>query len=249
MMDELIRLRAALPVTEMLLVVDAMTGQDAVNVAQQFNQALDIDGIIMTKMDGDARGGAALSVRSVIGKPIKLVGTSEKMDGLEPFYPERMASRILGMGDVLSLIEKAQESVDQEEAIKMERKLRENRFDLQDYLDQLQRVRKMGPLEQIMGMIPGMGGVKGLKDAKVDEKELKRVEAVIQSMTQDERSDPGILNAGRRRRIAAGSGTSVQDVNLVVKQFDEMKKMMKMLTGGMGKGKKRSRMPNMPFFG
>ena len=249
MMDELIRLRAALPVTEMLLVVDAMTGQDAVNVAQQFNQALDIDGIIMTKMDGDARGGAALSVRSVIGKPIKLVGTSEKMDGLEPFYPERMASRILGMGDVLSLIEKAQESVDQEEAIKMERKLRENRFDLQDYLDQLQRVRKMGPLEQIMGMIPGMGGVKGLKDAKVDEKELKRVEAVIQSMTLDERSDPGILNAGRRRRIAAGSGTSVQDVNLVVKQFDEMKKMMKMLTGSMGKGKKRSRMPNMPFFG
>ncbi len=245
MMSELTRLRASVDVTEVLLVVDAMTGQDAVNVAQQFNEALNIDGVVLTKLDGDARGGAALSVRAVTGKPIKFVGTSEKMDGIEPFFPDRMASRILGMGDVLSLIEKAQDAIDQDQAAEMDRKLRENRFDLNDFLSQLQSMRKMGPLEQILGMIPGIGAAKELKDAKIDESQLKRVEAILQSMTNDERADPSLLNGSRRRRIAAGSGTTVHDVNQVMGQFNEMRKMIRMITGSEKAGKKRMRLPGM----
>ena len=248
MMDELKRLRSSVDITEVLLVVDAMTGQDAVNVAQQFNEALNIDGVIMTKMDGDARGGAALSVKAVTGKPIKFIGTSEKMDGIEPFHPDRMASRILGMGDVLSLIEKAQSAIDEDQAREMERKFRENTFDLNDYMQQLQQMRKMGPLDQILGMIPGLGNMKGLKDAKVDDKEFSRVEAILQSMTKQERSDPTILNGSRRRRIATGSGTSVQDVNRLMSQFNEMKKMIRAMTGGMeDSGKRRKKMSNFPF--
>lgn len=248
MMDELKRLRSSVDITEVLLVVDAMTGQDAVNVAQQFNEALDVDGVIMTKMDGDARGGAALSVKAVTGKPIKFIGTSEKMDGIEAFYPDRMASRILGMGDVMSLIEKAQQAIDEDQAREMERKFRENTFDLNDYMQQLQQMRKMGPLDQILGMIPGLGAIKGLKDAKIDDKEFNRVEAILQSMTKRERSNPSILNGSRRRRIALGSGTSVQDVNRLMGQFNEMKKMIRAMTGGMeDTGKKRKRMPNFPF--
>ncbi|MEN6356612.1 MAG: signal recognition particle protein [Armatimonadota bacterium] len=247
MMSELKRLRQAIDVTEVLLVVDAMTGQDAVNVAQQFNDALSLDGVIMTKMDGDARGGAALSIKAITGKPIKFIGTSEKMDGIEPFYPDRMASRILGMGDVLSLIEKAQETFDEEQATAMERKFRENRFDLNDYLGQLRQMRKMGPLDQILGMIPGLGNMSKLKDAKIDEKEFGRVEAILCSMTNDERHDPTILNGSRRRRIADGSGTSVQEVNRLINQFNDMKKMIRAMTGAEVSGKRRKRMPNFPF--
>ncbi|OFX14268.1 MAG: signal recognition particle protein [Armatimonadetes bacterium RBG_16_58_9] len=247
MMSELKRLREAVEVTEVLLVVDAMTGQDAVNVAKQFNEALEIDGVVMTKMDGDARGGAALSVKSVTGKPIKYIGTSEKMDGIEPFHPDRMASRILGMGDVLSLIEKAEQSVDEDYARQMERKLREDRFDLNDYLDQLQQMRKMGPLDQILGMIPGLGNMKQFKDAKIDDKQFNSVEAVLRSMTVEERSDPSILNGSRRRRIADGSGTSVQEVNALVKQFDQMRKMIRAMSGGQESGMRRRRMADFPF--
>lgn len=247
MMSELKRLRQAIDVTEVLLVVDAMTGQDAVNVAQQFNEALEIDGVVMTKMDGDARGGAALSIKAVTGKPIKFVSTSEKMDGLEPFHPDRMASRILGMGDVLSLIEKAQEAFDEDQARAMERKLRQNTFDLNDYLEQLQQMRRMGPLEQVLGMIPGLGNLRQLKDAKIDEKEFARAEAILRSMTKLERGDPTVLNGSRRRRIANGSGTSVQDVNRLVNQFNEMKKMIRAMTGAEESGKRGKRMPNFPF--
>lgn len=247
MMSELQRLRSSVDITEVLLVVDAMTGQDAVNVAQRFNEALEIDGILMTKMDGDARGGAALSVKEVTGKPIKFIGTSEKMDGIEPFHPDRMASRILGMGDVLSLIEKAQQSIDEKKALEMERKLRENRFDLNDYLDQLQQMRKMGPLDKILEMIPGFGGAKQLKGAQIDEKEFGRVEAILRSMTVEERSDPSILNASRRRRIAAGSGTNVQEVNQVINQFNEMRKMIRALAGADESGKRRKRVVDFPF--
>jgi len=201
----------------------------------------------MTKMDGDARGGAALSVKSVTGKPIKFISTSEKMDGIEPFHPDRMASRILGMGDVLSLIEKAEQSLDEEYAAKMERKLRENTFDLNDYLEQLGRMRNMGPLDQLLGMIPGVGAMRGLKDAKIDEKQFGRVEAIMRSMTMDERGDPSILNGSRRRRIANGSGTSVQEVNQLVKQFDEMRKMIRAFAGAEESGKRMKRMPNLPF--
>jgi len=248
MMSELKRIREQIDVTEVLLVVDAMTGQDAVNVARQFNEALEIDGILMTKMDGDARGGAALSVKAVTGKPIKFIGTSEKMDGIEPFHPDRMASRILGMGDVLSLIEKAQESFDEQQALTLEKKLRENRFDLNDYLAQLQQMRKMGPLDKLMEMIPGFGNMsQQLKGAKIDEKEFGHVEAILRSMTYEERSDPTILNASRRRRIAAGSGTSVQEVNRLMNQFGEMRKMIRTMTGAEESGKRHKRMPNFPF--
>jgi len=245
MMSELKRLREQVDVTEVLLVVDAMTGQDAVNVAREFNAALEIDGIVMTKLDGDARGGAALSIKAVTGKPIKFVGTSEKMDGIEPFHPDRMASRILGMGDVLSLIEKAQESFDEEQALKLEKKLRENRFDLNDYLTQLQQMRKMGPLDKLMEMIPGLGNMpQQLKGAKIDEKEFGRVEAILRSMTIEERTDPTILNAGRRRRIANGSGTSVQEVNRLMNQFGEMRKMIRAMTGNQSKvASQKSKVP------
>ena len=236
LMDELKNIKSVVTPTEILLVIDAMTGQDAVNVAQSFNELLDITGVILTKLDGDTRGGAALSVRYVSGKPIKFIGTGEKLDTIEPFHPDRMASRILGMGDVLSLIEKAQEAFDEKKALEMERKMRENRFTLTDYLEQMGQLKNMGSLDQLVGMIPGMKP-NMLKDAKVDEKAMARTEAMILSMTPAERENPDILNSSRKRRIAAGSGASVEDLNKLLKQFDQMKKMMKQLSGG-GKGKK-----------
>lgn len=225
LMGELQSIRQSVKPHEILLVVDAMTGQDAVTVAESFNSSLGVDGIILTKLDGDARGGAALSIKSVTGRPIKFAGMGEKLDALEPFHPDRMASRILGMGDVLGLIEKAQSTFDMEQAQAMEKKLRKEEFTLDDFLSQLQQVRKMGSMEQILSMIPGVGNK--LKDVQVDEKELKRVEAVIQSMTKKERRDPNIINGSRRKRIALGSGTKVQDVNRLLKQFAEARKMMK----------------------
>ncbi len=245
LMSELGRIRSAVSPTEILLVVDAMTGQDAVNVAEQFNKALEVDGFVVTKLDGDARGGAALSIKAVTGKPIKFAGVGEKLDALEPFHPERMASRILGMGDVLSLIEKAQTAVDADKAVELERKLRENRFDFDDYLDQLQQMRKMGPLDQILGMIPGFNAKK-LQGAEIDESQLGKVEAMIRSMTKEERQHPDILNGSRRRRVAIGSGTSIQDVNRLLNQFGQMKKMIHGLSE-MEQGGKRGR-PTMPFF-
>ncbi|MCC6445082.1 MAG: signal recognition particle protein [Armatimonadetes bacterium] len=240
MMEELKRVKAAVSPQETLLVVDAMAGQDAVNVAQQFNELLDVTGFVVTKLDGDARGGAALSIKYVTGKPIKFVGISEKMDGLESFHPERMASRILGMGDILSLIEKAESAIDEKKAMELEKKIRQNQFDLQDYLDQLREMKKMGPLDQILGMIPGLGG---MKKPEVDEKQMGRVEAIILSMTPQERQDPGIINGSRRRRIAYGSGTSVQDVNQLLNQFEQMRKLIRSLTGEGGKGGKKKRPP------
>ena len=245
MMDELVRVKSALSPQEVLLVVDAMTGQDAVNVAEQFNAALDVDGFVVTKLDSDARGGAALSMKAVTGKPIKLAGVGEKLDALEPFHPERMASRILGMGDVLSLIEKAEEALDEQKARELERKLRENKFDFEDYLDQLQEMRKMGPLDQLLGMIPGFNG-KRMQGVEVDESQIAKVEAIIRSMTREERHHPEVLNGSRRRRIAQGSGTTVQEVNRLVKQFDQMRKMMRELTDMEQGGRRRP--PSMPFF-
>ncbi|MGD9495619.1 MAG: signal recognition particle protein [Armatimonadota bacterium] len=218
---------------EVLLVVDAMTGQEAVTVAQQFQEALELDGLILTKLDGDARGGAALSARAVTGRPIKFVGVGEKLDGLEVFHPDRMASRILGMGDVLTLVEKAQAAVDQEEAAKLQQRLLTATFDLEDFRDHLRNVRRMGPLDQIMKMIPGLSQqMPDLGGADLDERELDRIEAIINSMTPQERHNPEILNASRKRRIARGSGLSVQDVNIMLKEFRELSNMMKQLTGG-----------------
>lgn len=231
LMDELKRIKEAVKPQEILLVVDAMTGQDAVNVAGSFNEKLGIDGIILTKLDGDTRGGAALSTRAVTGKPIKLVGLGEKLNDLEPFYPDRMASRILGMGDVLSLIEKAQTAFDEKKAMELEKKMRTATFTLDDFLDQMQQIKKMGPLTQVLGMIPGMNA-NALKGVDLDEKQFARVAAIIQSMTKQERNNPSILNASRRQRIAKGSGTSVTDVNRLLKQFEDMKKLMKNLSGG-----------------
>ncbi len=240
LMNELKDIKAAVEPTEILLVVDAMTGQDAVNVAESFNNLLDITGVILTKMDGDTRGGAALSVRHVTGKPIKFVGTGEKLDMIEPFYPDRMASRILGMGDVLSLIEKAQQTFDDKQAAELERKMREQSFTLTDFLEQLRQVRGMGSMEQLLGMIPGANSA-ALKDVKVDERQLDRIEAIILSMTPEERDKPDLINASRRRRIAAGSGMKVEDVNRLLKQYEQMKQMMKQIssmTGGKRFGKK-----------
>ena len=230
MMHELEEIKAAVNPTEILLVVDAMLGQDAVNVAQSFNDLLDITGVILTKLDGDTRGGAALSVRYVTGKPIKFVGTGEKLDTIEPFYPDRMASRILGMGDMLSLIEKAQQSYDQKKAAELEEKIRRSRFTLNDYLEQFGQIKNMGSMEQILGMLPGAGAK--MKDIKVDEKAIGRTEAIIRSMTPKEREKPEIINPSRKRRIAGGSGTSVEEVNRLLKQFDQTNKLMKQLTGG-----------------
>ena len=244
LMTELTNIKDTVSPTEILLVVDAMLGQDAVNVAESFNNLLDITGVVLTKMDGDTRGGAALSVRHVTGKPIKFVGTGEKLDAIEPFYPDRMASRILGMGDVLSLIEKAQQAFDEKKTVEMERKLRESSFDLNDFLDQFRQVKEMGSIEQLMGMIPGMKA-DALKDAKIDERALGRTEAIILAMTQKERQKPDIINASRKKRIAAGSGTSVEEVNKLLRQFEQMNKMFKQLGGMTGKGKRR-RM-KMPF--
>lgn len=226
MMAELERIKEKIRPKETLLVADAMTGQDAVNVAGRFNDTLGISGVVLTKMEGDARGGAALSLRAVTGKPIKFIGVGEKLDALEPFFPDRMASRILGMGDVLSLIEKAQSTFDEKEARKLEKKLKKNEFDLEDFQKQLKQIKKLGSLEQILGMLPGMGKVKQLKQLKPDDGELVRVEAIINSMTVEERRHFKIINGSRRKRIARGSGTSVQDVNRLLKNFAQTKKMI-----------------------
>ena len=240
LMQELRDIKTKVKPHEILLVVDAMTGQESVNVAQAFNESLGLDGVVMTKLDGDARGGAALSVKAVTNVPIKFVGLGEKLEALQPFYPDRMASRILGMGDVLSLVEKAQQTFDMEEAKKMEKKLRKDEFTLDDFLNQMQQVKKLGSLENILGMIPGMGGLKKQlagQDLDLDGKEMRQIEAIIKSMTPKERADIGIINGSRRKRIALGSGTRVQDVNKLLKQFGEMKKMMKKMKK-MKKGKK-----------
>ena len=226
LMGELQDIKKAVSPTEILLTVDAMIGQDAVTVAEHFNEQLDVTGVILTKLDGDTRGGAALSVRHVTGKPIKFIGTGEKLDAIEPFYPDRMASRILGMGDVLSLIEKAEQAYDVKQAAALEKKIRESTFTLDDYLDQFAQLKKMGNLESIMGMIPGVNK-SALKDAKIDEGQIARTEAIIRSMTKKEREKPEIINASRKVRIAKGSGTAVEDVNKLLKQFDNTKKMMK----------------------
>lgn len=234
MMQELENIKSELKPREILFIADGMTGQDAVNAAKQFMERLDFDGVVLTKMDGDARGGAALSIRSVTDRPIKFVSTGEKMDAIEAFHPDRMASRILGMGDVVSLVEKAQEAVDTEKAQQLEEKLRKQDFTLQDFHDQLQQIKKMGPLEQILGMIPGIG--KQLKNVPVDDHAFVRVEAMINSMTPEEKRRPQIINGSRRRRIANGSGTRVQDVNQLLRQFQEMRKMMKKMKDGKMKG-------------
>ena len=244
LMKELKGIKDAVSPTEILLVVDAMLGQDAVNVATSFNDLLDITGVVLTKMDGDTRGGAALSIRHVTGKPIKFVGTGEKLDALEVFHPDRMASRILGMGDVLSLIEKAETAYDEKQAMELEKKMREQTFSLEDFLVQLRQLRKMGNLDQIIGMLPG-ANVGALKNAQVDEGQMKKIEAIILSMTKKERLHPEVINGSRRKRIAAGSGTTVEDINKLLKQFEQMKKMMKQFSS-MGK----RRMPfgmKMPF--
>ena len=244
LMEELKNIKEAVRPQEILLVVDAMTGQDAVTVADSFNGQLGVDGIILTKLDGDARGGAALSVRSVTGKPIKYIGMGEKMEDLEPFYPDRMASRILGMGDVLSLIEKAQKAYDEKQAMEMAQKMRNNDFTLEDFLDQMQQIKKMGPLKDLIGMIPGMSQL-NLNDVDVDPKAMAHIEAIIQSMTKEERQNPSILNGPRKKRIANGSGRTIAEVNRLLKQFEEMKKMMKQVNS-LAKGKKGKF--RMPFF-
>lgn len=249
LMEELAQIKQQCHPQEILLVVDAMTGQDAVNVAEKFNQTLGLDGVILTKLDGDTRGGAALSVKAVTGQPIKFTGMGEKLDALEPFYPDRMASRILGMGDVLTLIEKAQATVDLKKAQELERKLRQNEFTFDDYLDQLQQLQKMGPLNQLIEMIPGLGKLKGMQGVEINEKDIKHVEAIIRSMTREERRKPDIINGSRRKRIAMGSGTSIQEVNRTIKQFEQMQKMMKQfaqLQQGGKLGKKG--MARLPFF-
>ena len=230
LMDELKNIKAAVEPAEILLVVDAMTGQDAVNAANAFDEALGITGAMLSKLDGDARGGAALSIRAATGKPIKFIGTGEKLDMIEPFHPDRMASRILGMGDMLTLIEKAEQSFDQKKALEAAERLKSNRFTLSDYLDQMAQLKNMGDLESIMGMIPGMDS-KALKGAKIDEKAMARQEAIILSMTQAERNNPSILNSSRKKRIAAGSGTSVVDVNRLLKQFEAVQQLTKQLSG------------------
>lgn len=239
LMGELKNIKQTVKPHEILLVADAMTGQDAVTVAEAFNNELGLDGVILTKLDGDARGGAALSIRAVTGRPIKFAGMGEKLDALEPFHPDRMASRILGMGDVLSLIEKAQTAIDLDQAKEMEKRLRKEDFTLDDFQEQLRQVRKLGPLDQVLGMIPGMSGLKNkLQGAEIDEKELKRTEAIICSMTKKERRNPSLINGSRRKRIATGSGTRVQDVNRLLKQFAEARKMMKRLQEMQKSGKK-----------
>lgn len=246
LMEEIKNIKAAVNPTEILLTVDSMTGQDAVNVAKTFNDALDITGVILTKLDGDTRGGAALSVRSVTGKPIKFIGVGEKLDDLELFYPERMASRILGMGDVLSLIEKAQKAIDEKEAKALEEKIRSQTYDFNDFLNQLAQMRNLGPLENILGMLPGVNS-KMLKGLKIDENEIKKIEAMIYSMTKEERSKPDIIDNSRKERIARGSGQPISELNKLIKQFKESKKMMKKFSG-MGNAMKKRGKFKMPFF-
>ncbi|RKD27809.1 signal recognition particle subunit FFH/SRP54 (srp54) [Caminicella sporogenes DSM 14501] len=246
LMDELKNIKSEVNPHEILLVVDAMTGQDAVNVAETFNSQLGIDGVILTKLDGDTRGGAALSVRAVTDKPIKYIGVGEKLSDLEPFYPDRMASRILGMGDILSLIEKAQASLDEKKLKNLEKKIRTQEFNLEDFLEQLEQMKNMGPLSQLIEMLPGVSN-KQLKNLQIDDKELVRIEAIIQSMTPEERRNPSIIKASRRKRIAKGSGTSVQEVNKLLKQFEQTKKMMKQFSD-MEKGLKKGGRFKIPFF-
>ena len=248
MMNEIAAVKSAINPNEILFVVDSMTGQDAVNTAKAFNEKLNFDGVVLTKLDGDTRGGAALTIRSVVDKPIKFIGTSEKMDGLDVFHPDRMASRILGMGDVISLVERAQQQFDEDEARKMQKKIAKNQFGFDDFLKQIQQIKKMGNMKELMGMIPGMG--KALKGVDIDDDAFKGIEAMIKSMTLEERSNPKILNGSRRKRIANGSGTSIQEVNQLIKQFGQMGKMMKMMQGGGAKQmmqmmKNRGGMPGM----
>ncbi|MBM7581233.1 signal recognition particle subunit SRP54 [Caldicoprobacter guelmensis] len=240
LMEELSRIKSQVKPHEILLVVDAMTGQDAVNVAKSFDERLGLDGVILTKLDGDTRGGAALSIKAVTGKPIKFVGTGEKLDDLEPFHPDRMASRILGMGDILTLIEKAQASIDEKKAQELEKKLREQQFTLEDFLDQLQQIKKMGSLTDIIGMLPGVDVQKLSAAGALNEKELIKAEAIIQSMTREERRNPSIINASRKKRIAMGSGTTIQDVNRLLKSFEQFRQMMKQMSN-IEKAMKRGR--------
>jgi signal recognition particle subunit SRP54 len=233
MMTEIANIRDAVQPQEVLFVVDAMTGQDAVNTAKAFNEVLDYDGVVLTKLDGDTRGGAAISIKSVVHKPIKFIGTGEKMDAIDVFHPSRMADRILGMGDVVSLVERAQEQFDEEEARKIQKKIAKNKFGFDDFLSQIQQIKKMGSMKDLVGMIPGAG--KALKGMDIDDDAFKHIEAIIHSMTPDERSNPSKLDARRKKRIAQGSGTSLQEVNQLLKQFDQMSKMMKMMQGGGGK--------------
>ena len=251
MMDEISRLKDSLNPDETLFVVDSMTGQDAVNTAKEFNDRLDFDGVVLTKLDGDTRGGAALSIRTVVTKPIKFVGTGEKMEAIDVFHPSRMADRILGMGDIVSLVERAQEQFDEEEAKKLQKKIQKNKFDLNDFLGQIEQIKKMGNLKDLASMIPGVG--KAIKDVDIDDNAFKGIEAIIKSMTPKERTNPEILNQSRRQRIAKGSGTNLQEVNRLIKQFDQTRKMMKMVTGTnmarmagmMGKMKGMPGMPKM----
>ena len=249
MMDEIFRLKQAVTPDETLFVVDAMTGQDAVNTAREFNERLDIDGVVLTKLDGDTRGGAALSIRTVVAKPIKFVGTGEKMEAIDVFHPARMADRILGMGDIVSLVERAQEQFDEEEARRLQKKIQKNKFDFNDFLGQIEQIKKMGNLKDLASMIPGVG--KAIKDVDINDDAFKGIEAIIKSMTPKERTSPEILNSSRRQRIAKGSGTSLQEVNRLIKQFDQTRKMMKMVTGNSmakmaGMMGKMKGMPGMP---
>ncbi|MCB0848339.1 MAG: signal recognition particle protein, partial [Bacteroidetes bacterium] len=242
MMNEIAAVKKAISPDEILFVVDSMTGQDAVNTAKAFNDRLDFDGVVLTKLDGDTRGGAALSIKSVVNKPIKFVGTGEKMDALDVFHPERMADRILGMGDIVTLVEKAQEQFDEKQAAELQKKFAKNQFNFNDFLGQLQQIKKMGNIKDLVSMIPGVG--KTVKDMDIDNDAFKSIEAIIQSMTPTERTNPDLINGNRKKRIAAGSGTSVPEVNKLIKQFDDMRKMMKMMTGGNMKNMMRN-MPGM----
>ena len=246
LMQELENIKAVTNPAEILLVVDSMTGQDAVNVAQSFNEQLEITGVVLTKLDGDTRGGAAISVRAVTGKPVKFAGMGEKLSELEVFYPERMASRILGMGDVLTLIDKAQEAFDEQQAKELEQKLMKNKFDLEDFLQQLNQMKKMGPLSQIVGMIPGIDA-KALKNTEIDDRQMDRTAAIILSMTPEERRNPSIINSSRKQRIANGSGMSIQQVNALLKQFESMQKMIKQLTGNKQLKRQMKKMGRFPF--
>lgn len=246
MMNEITAIKNAIQPDDTLFVVDSMTGQDAVNTAKEFNDRLDFDGVVLTKLDGDTRGGAALSIRTVVNKPIMFVGTGEKMDALDVFHPDRMADRILGMGDIVSLVEKAQEQFDEKEAKRLQKKIQKNQFDFNDFLSQIQQIKKMGNLKDLAAMIPGVG--KAIKDVDIDDDAFKGIEAIIYSMTPQERSHPEILNVSRRRRIANGSGTKIEDVNRLIKQFDQTRKMMKMMTGSR-MGQMMARMPKMPGMG
>ena len=251
MMDEIARLKESLNPDETLFVVDSMTGQDAVNTAKEFNDRLNFDGVVLTKLDGDTRGGAALSIRTVVTKPIKFVGTGEKMEALDVFHPSRMADRILGMGDIVSLVERAQEQFDEEEAKKLQKKIQKNKFDFNDFVGQIEQIKKMGNLKELASMIPGVG--KAIKDVDIDDNAFKGIEAIIKSMTPKERTNPEILNQSRRQRIAKGSGTNLQEVNRLIKQFDQTRKMMKMVTGSQmakmaGMMGKMKGMPGMPKF-